>query len=89
MSLKDRFAALRSLPLLFHLLWVTSPGLTVANVLLRLVGAGVPLGLVEAVEVYRNLAETPAEFRHSGRSSGCGTVVIWTQAAGARRPGND
>jgi len=48
------------------------------------ISADVPLGLVEAVEVYRNLAETPVEFRHSGRSSGCGTVVIWTQAAPAR-----
>jgi len=48
------------------------------------ISGDVPLGLVEAVEVYRNLAETPVEFRHSGRSSGCGTVVIWTQAAPRR-----
>jgi hypothetical protein len=48
------------------------------------ISGDVPLGLVEAVEVYRNLAETPVEFRHSGRSSGCGTVVIWTQAAPGR-----
>jgi hypothetical protein len=48
------------------------------------ISGDVPLGLVEAVEVYRNLAETPVEFRHSGRASGCGTVVIWTQAARPR-----
>jgi ATP-binding cassette subfamily B protein len=46
LSLKDRFAALRSLPLLFHLLWVTSPAMTVANVLLRLAQAGIPLALL-------------------------------------------
>ncbi len=46
LSLRDRFAALRSLPLLFHLLWVTSPGMTVANVLLRLARAAVPLALL-------------------------------------------
>ncbi len=46
LSLKDRFAALRSLPLLFHLLWVTSLGMTVANVLLRLARAAVPLALL-------------------------------------------
>ena len=46
MSLKNRVAALHSLPLLFHLLWVTSPRMTVANVLLRLVHAAVPLALL-------------------------------------------
>src|SRR5438034_43944 len=46
LSLKNRVAALHSLPLLFHLLWVTSPRMTVANVLLRLVHAAVPLALL-------------------------------------------
>ena len=46
MSLKHRVEALHSLPLLFHLLWVTSPRMTVANVLLRLVRAAVPLALL-------------------------------------------
>lgn len=44
------------------------------------ISSDIPLGLVEAVEVYRNLAETPVEFR-GGSSAACGTVVIWTQAA--------
>src|SRR5215510_2532526 len=46
LSLKDRFEALRSLPLLFHLLWVTSPRMTVATVLLRLARAAVPLAVL-------------------------------------------
>lgn len=34
---------------------------------------------VEAVEVYRNAAETPIEFRTPG--SDCGVVVIWTRGS--------
>jgi hypothetical protein len=52
------------------------------------ISSDIPLGLVEAVEVYRNVAETPVEFR-GGSSASCGTVVIWTQAAGSARPRND
>jgi hypothetical protein len=44
------------------------------------ISGDVPLSLVEAVEVYRNVAETPVEFR-GGQSAGCGTVVIWTAGA--------
>ncbi|HSU15312.1 carboxypeptidase regulatory-like domain-containing protein [Longimicrobium sp.] len=44
------------------------------------ISGDVPLGLVEAVEVYRSVAETPVEFR-GGQSAGCGTVVIWTANA--------
>jgi len=47
------------------------------------ISGDVPLALVEAVEVYRSVAETPVEFR-SGPSAGCGTVVIWTHAPPAR-----
>jgi len=44
------------------------------------ISSDVPLSLVEAVEVYRSVAETPVEFRY-GQSAGCGTVVIWTANA--------
>jgi hypothetical protein len=44
------------------------------------ISSDVPLSLVEAVEVYRSVAETPVEFR-DGQSAGCGTVVIWTSNA--------
>jgi hypothetical protein len=47
------------------------------------ISGDVPLSLIEALEVYRNVAETPVEFR-GGNSAGCGTVVIWTQAAPPR-----
>src|SRR4030095_6345699 len=52
LSLKDRFAALRALPLLFHLLWVTSRGMTVANVLLRLARGAVPLAPLALGELH-------------------------------------
>jgi hypothetical protein len=47
------------------------------------ISGDVPLSLIEALEVYRNVAETPVEFR-GGNSASCGTVVIWTQAPPAR-----
>src|SRR5687768_15227922 len=43
LSLKDRLKALRNLPQLFRLIWATSPLMTLANLLLRLVRAAVPL----------------------------------------------
>jgi hypothetical protein len=46
------------------------------------ISGDIPLSLVEAVEVYRTIAETPVEFR-SGKGQ-CGTVVIWTAAAHGR-----
>jgi ATP-binding cassette subfamily B protein len=46
LSLKDRFKALRYLPLLFQLIWATSRGMTVANLLLRLARAAVPLTML-------------------------------------------
>ncbi|HEX8242274.1 MAG TPA: hypothetical protein VF541_02215, partial [Longimicrobium sp.] len=47
------------------------------------ISSDVPVGLIEALEVYRSVAETPVEFR-SGHSAGCGTVVIWTSASASR-----
>ncbi len=43
LTLKDRFKALRNLPPFFRLLWATSPPMLVANLLLRLVRAAIPL----------------------------------------------
>lgn len=41
-SLKERFVALRNLPLLFRLIWRTHPALAVTSILLRALRAGVP-----------------------------------------------
>ena len=46
MGLRDRFKALRNLPLLFRLIWETSPLMTAANLLLRLVRAATPLAIL-------------------------------------------
>lgn len=43
LSFTDRVKALQNLPLLFQLIWETSPAITVANLLLRLLRAAVPL----------------------------------------------
>ncbi len=43
LSLKDQLKALRNLPQLFRLIWATSPLMTGADLLLRLVRAAVPL----------------------------------------------
>ena len=46
LTLGDRIKALRSLPLLFHLLWTASARLTLANLGLRLARAALPLVLL-------------------------------------------
>ena len=42
-SLKDQLGALRNLPPFFKLVWKTSPGLALGNMLLRLVKSAIPL----------------------------------------------
>ena len=46
LSFRERVGALRNLPPLFRLVWQTSPALTVANVLLRLVRAFLPVAML-------------------------------------------
>jgi ATP-binding cassette subfamily B protein len=46
LSLKDRFQALRTLPQFFGLIWETSPFMTVANLLLRLLRSAIPVALL-------------------------------------------
>jgi hypothetical protein len=41
------------------------------------ISADIPVSQIQAIEIYRNLAETPVEFR-GNNFAGCGTVVIWT-----------
>ena len=36
-----------------------------------------PVGMIGAIESYASAAETPAEFRMTGRS--CATIVAWTK----------
>ena len=43
LSFTDRVKALQNLPLLFQLIWETSPIMTVANLLLRVMRAAIPL----------------------------------------------
>lgn len=41
---------------------------------------------IQAIEVYRDAAETPMQFQSPGNSS-CGTIVVWTKRGG-KRPTN-
>ena len=45
-SVRERVGALRHLPAFLKLIWYTSPALTVGNVLLRLLRAGLPLAML-------------------------------------------
>jgi ATP-binding cassette subfamily B protein len=45
-SLKERFSALSNLPRFFRLVWGTSPALTVANALLRIVRSAIPVAIL-------------------------------------------
>ncbi len=46
LSLKERFSALKNLPAFLKLIWQTSPGMAMANILLRLVRAAIPLAML-------------------------------------------
>ena len=39
---------------------------------------------LDAVEIYRSLADTPLQF--GGAAAGCGTVVLWSRRGGSRTP---
>ncbi len=45
-TLRERFSALGNLPAFFRMVWQTSPGLTLANALLRLVRSAVPVAVL-------------------------------------------
>ncbi|WP_092100817.1 ABC transporter ATP-binding protein [Pontibacter chinhatensis] len=45
-SLREQVGALKNLPKFFRLIWETSPGLTIANLLLRLVKSALPLAML-------------------------------------------
>ncbi|WP_108209974.1 ABC transporter ATP-binding protein [Pontibacter mucosus] len=45
-SLREQMGALKNLPKFFRLIWETSPGLTIANLLLRLVKSALPLAML-------------------------------------------
>ena len=42
-KLKDRVSAFRNLPRFFKMIWHTSPGMTLGNVVLRIVKAAIPV----------------------------------------------
>ncbi|MFY0252873.1 ABC transporter ATP-binding protein [Chitinophaga sp. 30R24] len=46
LTFKERLAALRNLPAFFRMVWQTSPGLTIANTLLRVAQSAMPLSLL-------------------------------------------
>ncbi|WP_143309599.1 ABC transporter ATP-binding protein [Chitinophaga vietnamensis] len=46
LSFKERLAALRNLPAFFRMVWETSPGLTIANTILRVAQSAMPLALL-------------------------------------------
>lgn len=46
LTLKERFSALKNLPAFLKLIWETNPGMAMANVLLRLVRAAIPLAML-------------------------------------------
>jgi len=42
-TVKEQFSALKNLPRFFRMIWSTSPGMTLANVLLRFIKSAIPL----------------------------------------------
>ena len=46
-------------------------------------GPNTPIRDIEAIEVYTGPSDVPGEF--SGRTAGCGVIVIWTRSGPSRR----
>ncbi len=45
-SLKDRFSALKNLPVFFKLVWETSRPLTLLNIILRIIRSAIPVAIL-------------------------------------------
>ena len=45
-SLKDRLSALRNLPRFFRLVWQSSPGMMLANIILRILRSAIPVAVL-------------------------------------------
>lgn len=69
-TLKDNLKALRHIPAFFKLVWETSPSLTIANIILRLLKAGLPISALyvakliidEVIRLVQNT--TDQDFTH-------------------------
>ena len=46
LSMKERFSALKNLPAFLKLIWETSPAMMLANILLRIIRAAIPLAML-------------------------------------------
>ncbi|RBL93299.1 ABC transporter ATP-binding protein [Chitinophaga flava] len=46
LTFQERLAALRNIPAFFRMVWQTSPGLTIANILLRIAQSAMPVSLL-------------------------------------------
>ncbi len=60
---RDQFSALKNLPPFFRLIWNTSPSMALANILLRVIKAGIPLAVLyvgkEIIDTVIALMQTP------------------------------
>lgn len=75
-SLKDQFGALKNLPRFFKLIWETSPGLTIGNVLLRLLKSAIPLAMLYVGKLI--IDEVIRLINTSGESD---MTFLWTVVA--------
>ena len=68
-TLKDRFSALKNLPAFFRLVWQTSPKLTVANALLRIIRSGIPVSILYVgkliIDQVVQLTHSPVNTSHT------------------------
>jgi ATP-binding cassette subfamily B protein len=79
-SFRERFSALRNLPPFFRLLWQVSPGLTVTNLLLRLIRA-----LLPAVTLYVGKLILDEVVRLAGTPAGLGAAASFRDWLGSGR----
>ena len=74
-TFKDRLSALRNLPRFFKLIWNTSPALTLANILLRLLRSALPVAILYVGKLI--IDQIVHHLQHAGTSQ----TFLWKLVA--------
>ncbi|MEZ2441822.1 ABC transporter ATP-binding protein [Chitinophaga sp. RCC_12] len=75
LTFKERLAALRNLPAFFRMVWQTSPGLAIANTVLRVAQSAMPLSLLYVGKLIID------QVVHLTKDAGHSTTWLWQLVA--------
>ena len=70
-TLKERFSALNNLPRFFKLVWQTSPALTIATALIRIIRSAIPVAILYVGKLIID------QVAHPGPGSNGSHAYLW------------